>query len=134
MEHASTFPIGEVALAIETAGIAGNGELHLLLAGLGDVEADEGAEGPVGLVRGIIAMLMVDQRESDLAGLVGAVNRPAAAEGFRGARDEAEEQCADNKSLCDDSVTAIHDFPPGWLTTFRRRGRRCFSGRSICRE
>src|SRR6516225_7944996 len=112
MEHPGSFAVVEITLAIEAARIPGDGELHLLLAGLGDVEPDKGAHRPGRIVRGVPTVLMVDQCELNLARRVGVLDGPASGERFRGAGDERADKCADNKNVSDDSVTAVHDFPP----------------------
>ena len=76
MESACAFAVFQIALAIKAAGVAREGELGILLARLGEVEALEGADGPIRLVMGIPAVLMRDQGELHFARFAGAVQRP----------------------------------------------------------
>src|SRR5690348_1601846 len=85
MEEARAFAVIEVAFAIDFAGVARDGEVHVLASGLREVDALERTSWPVGLVAGCTAVMVLDQREFDLAGLVGFADGPVASAGVGGA-------------------------------------------------
>src|SRR6516164_5353452 len=68
VKHARAFSVRDVTLAIESARIAIDGELHFLLAGLREVEAGKRGHWPRGLVTRGVPVLMMNQREFHLPG------------------------------------------------------------------
>src|SRR5580704_1934571 len=79
MEDARAFAVVKEAFAFDLAGIARDGEVNVLAAGLGDVDAGERACRPVGFVVRRSTVLMLNQRECNFARFVGLANRPVSA-------------------------------------------------------
>src|ERR1700757_3634703 len=131
MEDSRTLAVVQVAFAVKPARIAVDRELHFLLAGLGDIQSNERPDWPRRVVTGGMAMLVMDEGELELARLLGMMNRPAAAEAFRGARCKAHEEGTNQQNIGDQSVTSIHGVPPCFIS--QRPARRSFSIGSICR-
>ena len=85
VKHARAFSVRDVTLAIESARIAIDGELHFLLAGLREVEAGKRGHWPRGLVTRGVPVLMMNQRKFHFARFGGVRDRPTPRDGFRSA-------------------------------------------------
>src|SRR5712692_1673015 len=108
VEDAGAFAVVKKAFALEAAGVARDSELDVLLAGLGDVQALEGAERPVGFVVGRAVLIARHEGEFDFAGLVRAANGPVTALRVRGMNGQRAHHPTDKKYVANYGVSAIH--------------------------
>src|SRR5580698_3793189 len=84
VKDARTFTVVEKAFAVDLAGVATDGEVNVLAAGLREIDALKGTRGPVRFVVGLAAVMAFDERELNLAGRVGFADSPVAAANFGG--------------------------------------------------
>src|SRR5579871_5046423 len=100
VKYAGPLATIQISLAVEAACISGNGEMHVLAPGLGDVHAGEGSAGPIRLVVRHAMIAVLDKPEVNLAGLIGVTHGPTAALGFGSPR---------RKGACNNSNTDRRD-------------------------
>jgi hypothetical protein len=82
-EHAGAFAVVEISVAVETAGVTRDGELHVVPRARGEVQALKGIRGPVVLALRIAAVVAMVEAELHLAGFLRRPQGPGALE-FRG--------------------------------------------------
>src|SRR6266849_378812 len=130
VEDAGAFAVVKKAFALEAAGVARDSELDVLLAGLGDVQALEGAERPVGFVVGRAVLIARHEGEFDFAGLVRAANGPVTALRVRGMNGQRAHHPTDKKYVANYGVSAIHgmsSFAKNYSST-----PACFNAINLC--
>src|SRR5215470_4521382 len=108
MEDAGAFTVVEEAFAVEFASVACDGEFHVLLAGLREIDAAEIAHGPVGLMVRIVVTRVVDEPKFDFTWFVAMRDGPAARAGVGSASNQGEKKGAGDQDISDQSVAAIH--------------------------
>src|SRR5208283_904890 len=128
------FTVFQVALAIEAAGVARDTELRLLPARLGEIDALERPDRPVGRVMGMASVLMSDQGKLHLAGLAGATHRPIAGTGIGGAHHQNDDERASNEHVGNEGLATVHGdfllFTHGYFS----RTPACFSSMSFSKS
>ena len=108
VEQARALAVVEEAFAIDLARVARDGEVNVLASGLREVHALKRARRPVGLVARLSAVMVLDQRELDLAGIVGLADGPVAAVDFGGAILDYEHDHAGCENQVGQGATHSH--------------------------